>query len=60
MLARQVSVINNNGKWSGTITEDSLLGLMTTLDIEAPSEDAVMQGIIAGLGGVRIHVGRGR
>lgn len=52
-----VTVLCRGGMWSGTIEKDTLRGMVKTLDIEAPSEDAIMQAVVAGLGGVRVRVG---
>lgn len=54
---RRVAVTREGSQWRGEIFEETLLGDARTLDITADSEDAVMQGVIAGLGGVRVRVG---
>lgn len=52
-----VTVLQRGDMWMGTIEKDTIRGMVKTLDIEAPTEDAIMQAIVAGLGGVRVRVG---
>lgn len=52
-----VTVMRRGDMWSGSIEKETLRGTVKTLDIEAPTEDAIMQAVVAGLGGVRVRVG---
>lgn len=46
---KSVKIVQNGDKWIGRITEDTLVGELTTLNIEAESEMAVVSAITAAL-----------